>query len=270
MKLIVQADDYAMTDAVAEGILKCARNGILTQTGLMTNGPHAEYYTKRILDECPHIALGQEINLVSGHPLCDPKEIPTLVNDEGRLLRSVEHKEIDKEDLEHISYEDAYKEIEAQIKRFLKLVNNKPYFIGLHSYQNKVMLKALEDLKEKYDIKGFDHLTKDFLSPFTQMGPWYTLRPGVENATDYKYQLSFDAVKMFLEGECGYITDHIDEDGVCMLHTHAGFVDKELLEMSTLTMTRLVELELLCDPRIKQWIIENKVELTNLRDLEMR
>ena len=33
MRLMVQADDFAMTDAVAEGILKCAREGILTQTG---------------------------------------------------------------------------------------------------------------------------------------------------------------------------------------------------------------------------------------------
>ena len=91
MKLVVQADDYAMTDAIAEGILKCARDGILTQTGLMTNGPHATYYAKRMIDECPHVALGQEINLVSGTPLSDPASIPTLVGDDGRILRSVEH-----------------------------------------------------------------------------------------------------------------------------------------------------------------------------------
>ena len=268
MKLVVQADDYAMTDAIAEGILKCARDGILTQTGLMTNGPHAAYYAKRMIDECPHVALGQEINLVSGTPLSDPASIPTLVGDDGRLLRSVEHKKIDVTDPDHVSYGDAYKEIKAQIDMFLEIVGSKPCFIGLHSYQNKNMLAALADLAEEYQIDDSFDIAKKLGYPMPQMGPWYTLRPGVDNADDYHLQLSYDAVKMFLDGECHYITDHVNEDRVCMLHTHAGFVDRDVLKMSTLTMTRLVELDLLCDNKIKEWIFDNKVTLTNFKELK--
>lgn len=269
MKLIVQADDYAMTDAVAEGILKCARDGILTQTGLMTNGPHADYYAKRMVDENPHIALGLEINLVSGRPLSDPKDIPTLVDKEGKLLKSGYHRRLDQNEPEHVCYMEAYREIENQIKKFFVLIGKKPCFIGLHSYQNKVMLQALKELEIKYDLDDAIGIMNKILSHKPQMGPWYPLYTSDKNSLDYRFQLSFDPVEMFLNGECAYITDRAeDDDAVCMLHTHAGYVDKDLLDMSTLTMTRLIELNLLCDSRIRKWIENNNVELINMQRLE--
>ena len=52
-----------------------------------------------------------------------------------------------------------------------------------------------------------------------------------------------------------------EKDAVCLLHTHAGFINDELLHMSTLTVTRVREAHMLCDPYVKNWIIENNVEL---------
>ena len=270
MKLIVQADDYAISDAVAEGILKCARDGILTQTGLMSNGEHAAYYARRMLKENPHVSLGQEINLVSGRPLCPSQTIPTLVNEEGRLLRSGEHRMLDQKDPAHVCYEDAYHEIKAQIDCFLEIVGQKPCFIGLHSYQNNTMLQALSDLKREYAIDGLEELAEAYAIDFPKMGPWYPFVSGVEHAESYEYQLSFDAVEMFLNGACDYISGHEKEDRICMFHTHAGFVDKKLLDMSTLTMTRLIELELLCSDEMKEWVRQNQVELTNMRNLKVK
>ena len=277
MKLIVQADDFAMTDAVAEGILKAARDGILTQTGLMTCGPHAEYYAKRILSECPHIALGQEINLVSGRPVSNPKDIPTLVDEQGRFIKSRVHKELDLTDPHHTKYEDSYREIEAQYLKFIEIVGHKPYFFGLHSYHNDEMMQAMKDIQEKYDIPGLeDTIAK--LNLHIQMGPWYPLKnmPSKDGLVknDKKevlsldYQYSFDAKEMFFSGKCGYITDHVNEENTyTMLHTHAGFIDRDLLDMSTLTMTRVMELDLLCCDEMKKWIKDNNVQLVNFRDV---
>lgn len=277
MKLIVQADDFAMTDAVAEGILKAARDGILTQTGLMTCGPHAEYYAKRILSECPHIALGQEINLVSGRPVSNPKDIPTLVDEQGRFIKSRVHKELDLTDPHHTKYEDSYREIEAQYLKFIEIVGHKPYFFGLHSYHNDEMMQAMKDIQEKYDIPGLED-TIGKLNLHIQMGPWYPLKnmPSKDGLVknDKKevlsldYQYSFDAKEMFFSGKCGYITDHVNEENTyTMLHTHAGFIDRDLLDMSTLTMTRVMELDLLCCDEMKKWIKDNNVQLVNFRDV---
>ncbi len=278
MKLIVQADDFAMTDALAEGIIKCAKDGILTQTGLMTNGPHAEYYARKIMEECPHIALGQEINLVSGRPISDPKDIPSLVDENGVLIRSVVHKEMDLTDWHHTRYEDSFREIDAQVAKYIEITGHKPYFIGLHSYHNEEMMKAMNDVQDKYDIHDHEKVYQEIgLKP--QMGPWYPLKNAIikegepvkndsAEVTSLDYQINFDAVEMFLNGQCGYITDYVnDPDKVTMLHTHAGYIDKELISMSTLKTTRLVELNLLTSDKIKQWIKDNNVELVNMRDL---
>ena len=51
----------------------------------MTNGPHAAYYARRIKKECPHISLGQDINLVSGRPLSDKNELARKATAEARI-----------------------------------------------------------------------------------------------------------------------------------------------------------------------------------------
>lgn len=57
---------------------------------------------------------------------------------------------------------------------------------------------------------------------------------------------------------------------VSVCYMHAGFIDKDVLKMSTLTMTRLVELDLLCNNKIKEWIFDNKVTLTNFKELKRK
>lgn len=268
MKLIVQADDFAITDAVAEGILKCARDGILTQTGLMTNGPHSEYYAERMMKECPHIALGLEINLVSGRPLCKPDEIKTLVDDKGKLIRSVVHREMDQVNPHHVRYEDAYKEIEAQYLKFVEITGYKPHFFGLHSYNNEEMEKAMIDIQSKYHLYSSLELFK--IAGRTELTPWYPLKKQIKEGSSFETQLSLDPLEIFMAGEYGYLTDHVHEkDTIRILHTHAGFIDKDLIDMSTLHMTRIAELNLLCCDEIKKWVKDNQVELINICDLNL-
>lgn len=57
---------------------------------------------------------------------------------------------------------------------------------------------------------------------------------------------------------------------VSVCYMHAEFIDKDVLKMSTLTMTRLVELDLLCNNKIKEWIFDNKVTLTNFKELKRK
>lgn len=51
MKLIVTADDFAITFAGADGVIHAATYGCLTQTGLFANMPSSEYGAKRLLNE---------------------------------------------------------------------------------------------------------------------------------------------------------------------------------------------------------------------------
>ena len=81
MKLIVRGADYAMTDSITDGCLRAARCGILTDVGLMTNNAAQARYAVNELKKYPHVSVGQDLNLVSGLPASDPKDIPALVDE---------------------------------------------------------------------------------------------------------------------------------------------------------------------------------------------
>ena len=88
MKLIVRGADYAMTDSITDGCLRAARCGILTDVGLMTNNAAQARYAVNELKKYPHVSVGQDLNLVSGLPASDPKDIPALVDENGIFISS--------------------------------------------------------------------------------------------------------------------------------------------------------------------------------------
>ena len=270
MKLIVQADDFAMTDGVAEGILKCARDGILTQTGLMTNGPHAEYYAKTMQERYPHVTIGQDLNLVSGKPLSNPKDIPSLVDENGMLLKSGYHKKLDAQGRpNHIPYEEAYLEMEAQIKEYIRILGHKPYYLIGHSYDCENTTKARNDLVVKYDLMTNEKQATYFDTYKMVVEPWYPKYDKASAMSQFDLQFnSPDPLQMFKDNKLHYFQDYVDDpDAVCFLHTHAGFIDNDLLYMSSLTITRAKEAAMLCDPYVKQWIKDHGVELIGSREL---
>ena len=48
---------------------------------------------------------------------------------------------------------------------------------------------------------------------------------------------------------------------------HPGFVDYDLIQSSSLTMDRGYEHALLCDPKVKECLKRQQVELLSFRDL---
>lgn len=258
MKMIVRAADYAMTDSITDGCLKAIRDGILTDVGLMTNNLH---HARRAVEEVlkyPHVSIGQDLNLVSGLPASDPKDIPSLVDEQGVFISSVRRK---KENRYDIPYEEAYREMKAQIERFIQLVGRKPAYIAGHSLATPEVLKGMEDLCREYHIPYdcfslpdlptgnrwyYKHQTVDPNDP----KPVYTLED----------QAKTDVARHFLDGE---LKLDFKNQKFALLATHCGYCDGELLGMSTFSVIRGKELEALCDPRIKDWVKENGIELIN-------
>ena len=140
MKLVIRAADFGMADCITDGCMKAIKDGVLNSVGLMTNNERYARYAAERIRGYKHVSLGQEINLVSGIPASDPKEIPSLVNEEGRFLRSQERIRMG-----HplITFEDAFKEIDAQMKRFVQLTGTKPEYYSGHSYSTDTINQAL-------------------------------------------------------------------------------------------------------------------------------
>ncbi|MBA1445830.1 MAG: ChbG/HpnK family deacetylase [Chromatiales bacterium] len=67
-RLIINADDYALTPAVSRGIREAISNGSVTATGIIANSPHF-YRECEYLHELPGVDIGVHLNLTFWKPL---------------------------------------------------------------------------------------------------------------------------------------------------------------------------------------------------------
>jgi predicted glycoside hydrolase/deacetylase ChbG (UPF0249 family) len=83
--LIVNADDYGLTEGVARAILDAHHDGIVTSTSVLALAP-AFATTATWLADAPALGTGAHLALVGEDPpLLSAAEIPTLVDERGRL-----------------------------------------------------------------------------------------------------------------------------------------------------------------------------------------
>lgn len=86
--LIVNADDYALTEGVSRAILVAHRDGIVTSTSVLAIGPAFDR-TVGPLRDTPSLGVGAHLAAVGEDPpLLSAREIPTLVDRRGRLPMS--------------------------------------------------------------------------------------------------------------------------------------------------------------------------------------
>ena len=263
MKLLIQADDFGMTVGVADGIVACGRDGLLTQTGLFTNMPSSEYAVRRYKAEIPHVLLGQDLNLSTGRPLTDPALIPTLVNEDGSFLTSRQHRERQAADPGHVKYEEAYLEYDNQVKKFIELVGDKPGYIVGHAFHNEITDKALSDIREKYGCRN--SYPRNEIPKEHMVGTWATpvVRPDKSYDYSINVQLEKDPLQMFIDGKLENLVKYADEDVIMVLHTHCGFLDRDLYKLSSFTAVRLMEAGFVCSKELRDFVEQHHVEMIN-------
>jgi predicted glycoside hydrolase/deacetylase ChbG (UPF0249 family) len=86
--LIVNADDYGLTEGISRGILHAHREGIVTSTSAIALGPAYPKVAKWLADED---ALGIGVHLAAvgeDPPLLSAREIPSLVGRRGHLCET--------------------------------------------------------------------------------------------------------------------------------------------------------------------------------------
>ncbi|CAM4382688.1 carbohydrate deacetylase [Paenibacillus xylanexedens] len=81
-QVIINADDFGLSPAINEGIIKAYQAGGITSTSMMVNMPGFEHAvcSARSL---PDLGIGLHFNLTYGYPVSDPGSIPSLVKPDG-------------------------------------------------------------------------------------------------------------------------------------------------------------------------------------------
>lgn len=67
--VIINADDFGLSEGINKGIVKAFRDGLLTSTSLMVNMPGFEDAIS-LIRENPDLSLGIHINIIRGKPVC--------------------------------------------------------------------------------------------------------------------------------------------------------------------------------------------------------
>jgi len=83
-QLIVNADDFGLTENVNRGIVEAHTNGIVTSTSLLSNG-EAFHAAVALSKQTPRLGIGVHLNLSEGAPVSPRVTIPTLVDARGSL-----------------------------------------------------------------------------------------------------------------------------------------------------------------------------------------
>ena len=80
-RLIVNADDFGMTEGVNRAILEAHLRGLVTSTTLLANGA-AFASAAEIAGDTPALGVGVHLNLTEGRPSSDAARIPSLLTRE--------------------------------------------------------------------------------------------------------------------------------------------------------------------------------------------
>ena len=81
--VIVTADDFGAAENINEGIEFASARGAITTVSALMNFPFSFSRLQQLADRHPRLGIGVHLNLTTGKPLLDSRQVPTLVDANG-------------------------------------------------------------------------------------------------------------------------------------------------------------------------------------------
>ena len=252
-QLLIRADDVGYSYAVDLGIARSVREGLVRSVGVMPNMPEAGRGWGWIAD-CD-IAVGQHTNVCLGRPAADPELIPSLLNKDGTFKSSRMYRAAFKEGVDFVDFDEAVIEIEAQLERFLAIVGREPDYFEAHAVASDNLNSAISHVAAEHGYReqpiSFDPTATIMCGGTPVRMVMRSMQPDYEPA-----QAIRDAVLCMEDGETVVY--------VC----HPGYLDRFILENSSLTTDRTKEVDALIDPELRAWLgAQDDLRLIDYRDL---
>jgi len=258
MKLVIQSDDYAITPAVADGIIYGITHGVVRNTGLFANMPWTEECVEKIRPYLDSIAFGIDLNASTGSSLLGYEKVPNLCHSDGSFLTSKENRAADENaaNHDHVDYDQIYAEFDAQIQKYIELVGRIPDYIHGHAYGTKTTTAVRHELAKKYNRPCTEDVARKLRGERAPMG-WYLMGQGPEG------QLKEDPLGFITEDKAGLLQH---EYGYII--THCGYADAQLFNLSSFNLCRVKDLEACTSHILKQWAEQHNVEFISFRDID--
>jgi chitin disaccharide deacetylase len=281
-QLILNADDFGLTQGVNQGIIRAHREGILTSATLMATAPAFE-------DACalaranPTLGVGCHLVLVGGKSILPPEEISSLADRNGSLPDSLVMFAA-KVSLSQIRTSEIEREVRAQIEK-TRAAGIEPTHLDTHKHTHahpvvmNVIGRVARDTGIERVRKPVERLSDSWhgggLSK--QLAAAATVRVlAMEfEAISRKYGLRAPDhfLGLALTGQLGpaALRRMIEElpEGSTEIMLHPGICDEDLgLTGSRLQRQRQLELDGLIDPDVRRTVEKEHIQLIGYGGLD--
>ncbi len=262
-QLIVQADDIAISHATTLGILDAIERGIVRNTGVFANRPHAAFAAEQLNRAGAHggVDVGLDLNFVTGRPVLPAADIPDIVRADGSFRSSHEirrqfpivggtpiYPQFRDDPFDH---DQTLAEARAQVQRFVELFGRMPAYLHHHALVSPTSDRVLHEVAEEHGILAVDDVLR---SPSVTVLPndWYSSPFGLDA------QSAADPVAAFSE-----LVPRIAESELSVLITHPGYLDAELLSLSSYSVIRVRDHELTTSPEAIRQLRDHGIDLVS-------
>ncbi|SEG63341.1 chitin disaccharide deacetylase [Vibrio hangzhouensis] len=233
MKIIFNADDYGLCQAVNQGIIASHLNGVVTSTTMMVGMPGEQDALERLL-LAPSLSVGVHLRLTAGKPLSS--DFP-IVNSEGRFPKY----DALMAQLESVHEASIYEEFHAQIEHFLSFGIPLSHLDSHHHvHLHPIVTKVVARLSHEFDVP-------------------YRATPTLAG---YQFSDGFYDDNISLEWLKSQLSSWSERYDVVEVMCHPAIVDEGLSSMSSYVDKREQELGVLSSQELKQYIQEHQIELT--------
>jgi hopanoid biosynthesis associated protein HpnK len=284
--LILNADDFGYTKGINEGIIRAHRDGILTSTTLMANGPAFDDAVERAKGN-PELGIGCHLVLTGGFSVAPREDIPSLADREGRLPESLAGL-VTRLSVGSVRTEDIERELRAQLEKIRlarielthvdthKHTHVHPRVMGAigrvaHEFGITRVRNPIENLRDSWRTARSEHagLVSNMAASIAvrSVGAWFS-------STARRYGLHWPDHFLGLA-----VTGRLSSAALCRLidtlpegrteiMLHPGVHDAELVDSgSRLQMHRQLEMEALLAAESRQAVAANGVRLISYREL---
>ena len=287
--LIVNADEFGLSEGVNKGIIEAYKNGIVKSTTLVVCG---KGYSQAVeyLKNNNGLDAGVHLTLTDGMPIASNDKVITLVNKENKFYKRDEF--IKKMMLGKISTEEIKTEFVAQIDKTnasgislshldshqstyihpkifpIVIEIAKKYGLPIRFPIDPVFLNKKPSFKFKTNI----HIAKKILLKVFSIKQKNQMRVlGVKTSDHFRTYFDFHADKRDYEEAFIRLLSSLNE-GVTEVMTHPGYWDADLCEWVYGEEDKLLrenELKVLVSDKIKNYIKDNSIEVINYKKVKI-
>lgn len=261
IKLIVNGDDFGLTDGVNRAIILAHKKGILTSATLMAAGL-AWREAVELAKATPTLAVGVHLTLTALGPVLPASQVPSLTDGEGRFRRKLlKVPWLDRDEVES--------EWRAQIQRLVE-AGLRPTHLDSHHHVHLLppLMTIACRLAEEYGIRGVRAISpgsfKMMRAPLWQQ---MLAKASWQRAALYPHGTPATVTAIEAIGK-DLFAKYLQKlgPGIHELYTHPGSGgDDELAKISSLAASRLEETELLCSNALRDALSSAGVALVNYK-----